>query len=140
MTEMTIDDQTFRYDPEATAAIYARLRAGWAEDCGCVGCRIYWPNEMKSIRLRLENCSGSLALTQTRKRRPSRMAPWRTDYTTMAVGSFSLVRWSRPVTAYLSSASRHTSDTLLPAVGPVPRSFAKDRGWASGSKPISNGF
>src|SRR5207244_9907471 len=24
---------------EATAAIYARLRAGWAEDCGCVGCR-----------------------------------------------------------------------------------------------------
>ena len=39
MTEMTIDDQTFRYDPEATGAIYARLRAGWAEDCGCVGCR-----------------------------------------------------------------------------------------------------
>jgi hypothetical protein len=39
MTEMTIDDQTFRYEPEATAAIYARLRAGWAEDCGCVGCR-----------------------------------------------------------------------------------------------------
>ncbi|HWC97139.1 MAG TPA: hypothetical protein VG456_10325 [Candidatus Sulfopaludibacter sp.] len=39
MTEMTIDDQTFRYDPEATAAIYASLRAGWAEDCGCVGCR-----------------------------------------------------------------------------------------------------
>jgi hypothetical protein len=39
MTEMTIDDQTFRYDSEATVAIYARLRTGWAEDCGCVGCR-----------------------------------------------------------------------------------------------------
>jgi hypothetical protein len=39
MMEMRIDDQTFRYDPEATAAIYARLRTGWAEDCGCVGCR-----------------------------------------------------------------------------------------------------
>ena len=39
MPEMTIDDQTFRYDPEATAAIYARVRSGWAEDCGCVACR-----------------------------------------------------------------------------------------------------
>jgi hypothetical protein len=39
MTEMTVGDQTFRYDPEATAAIYASLRTGWAEDCGCVGCR-----------------------------------------------------------------------------------------------------
>jgi hypothetical protein len=39
MTEMTVGDQTIRYDPEATAAIYARLRNGWAEDCGCVGCR-----------------------------------------------------------------------------------------------------
>ncbi len=39
MMEMTIDDQTFLYDPEATAAIYTSLRAGWAEDCGCAGCR-----------------------------------------------------------------------------------------------------
>ncbi len=39
MTEMRIADQTFRYDPEATAAIYAGLRTGWAENCGCVGCR-----------------------------------------------------------------------------------------------------
>jgi hypothetical protein len=39
MTEMTVGDQTIRYDPEATAAIYAKLRNGWAEDCGCVGCR-----------------------------------------------------------------------------------------------------
>jgi len=39
MMEMTIDDQTFRYDPEATVAIYATLRTGWADDCGCVGCR-----------------------------------------------------------------------------------------------------
>lgn len=36
---MAIDDQTFRYDPEATAAIYATLRTGWAETCGCAGCR-----------------------------------------------------------------------------------------------------
>ena len=39
MTEMTVGDQTIRYDPDATAAIYATLRNGWAEDCGCVGCR-----------------------------------------------------------------------------------------------------
>jgi hypothetical protein len=39
MTEMTINDQTFRYDPEATAAINARLRTGRTENCGCVGCR-----------------------------------------------------------------------------------------------------
>ncbi len=39
MTEMTIDDQTFSYDPDATAAIYERLRTGWAEKCGCLGCK-----------------------------------------------------------------------------------------------------
>jgi len=39
MTEMTVGDQTIRYNPEATAAIYARLRNGRAEDCGCAGCR-----------------------------------------------------------------------------------------------------
>lgn len=37
--EMTVGDQTIRYDQEATAAIYATIRNGWAEDCGCVGCR-----------------------------------------------------------------------------------------------------
>ena len=36
---MTVGAQTIRCDPEATAAIYARLRNGWAEDCGCVGCK-----------------------------------------------------------------------------------------------------
>jgi len=39
MTEMQVGDQTVRYDREATAAIYAGLKNGWAEDCGCVGCR-----------------------------------------------------------------------------------------------------
>jgi len=39
MTKMQVGDQTIRYDHEATAAIYASLRNGWAEDCGCVGCR-----------------------------------------------------------------------------------------------------
>lgn len=39
MTEMQVGDQTVRYDREATAAIYARLENGWAEACGCVGCR-----------------------------------------------------------------------------------------------------
>ncbi len=39
MTEMQVGDQTIRYDREATAAIYAGLTNGWAEDCRCVGCR-----------------------------------------------------------------------------------------------------
>src|SRR5260370_38578001 len=39
MTEMQVGDQTVRYDREATSAIYAILRSGWAENCGCVGCR-----------------------------------------------------------------------------------------------------
>ena len=39
MTEMQVGDQTVRCDREATLAIYASLRAGWAEDCGCVGCK-----------------------------------------------------------------------------------------------------
>jgi hypothetical protein len=39
MIEMHLGDQTLRYDREATAAIYASMKNGWAEDCGCVGCR-----------------------------------------------------------------------------------------------------
>ena len=39
MMEMHVGDQTIRYDREATAAIYAALKNGWAEDCMCVGCR-----------------------------------------------------------------------------------------------------
>ena len=39
MTEIRVGDQTILYDREATAAIYAGLKGGWAEDCGCVGCR-----------------------------------------------------------------------------------------------------
>lgn len=39
MTEMTVGAQTIRCDPEATAAICSILRNGWAEDCGCVGCK-----------------------------------------------------------------------------------------------------
>jgi hypothetical protein len=34
MIEMKLGDQVIRYDPEATAAIYAALRNGWAENCG----------------------------------------------------------------------------------------------------------
>jgi len=39
MTEMRVGDQTIRYDRDATAAIYTSIKNGWAEDCGCVGCR-----------------------------------------------------------------------------------------------------
>jgi hypothetical protein len=39
MIEMQVGDQIVRYDRDATAAIYANLRNGWAEGCGCVGCR-----------------------------------------------------------------------------------------------------
>lgn len=39
MMEMQVGDQTVRYNREATAALYASLMGGWAEKCGCVGCR-----------------------------------------------------------------------------------------------------
>jgi hypothetical protein len=39
LVEMVVGDQTIRYDPQMTAAIYAKLRNGWAEDCRCTGCR-----------------------------------------------------------------------------------------------------
>jgi hypothetical protein len=39
MTEMHVGGQTIRYDREATGAIYASLKGGWAEGCLCVGCR-----------------------------------------------------------------------------------------------------
>lgn len=39
MTELQLGNQTIRYDRDATAAIYASLTGGWADECGCVGCR-----------------------------------------------------------------------------------------------------
>src|SRR5579859_1378114 len=39
MIEMQAGDQVIRHDRDATAAIYASLKGGWAENCGCVGCR-----------------------------------------------------------------------------------------------------
>jgi hypothetical protein len=39
MTELQAGDQAIRYDREATAAIYAGLKHGYAEECGCVLCR-----------------------------------------------------------------------------------------------------
>jgi hypothetical protein len=60
MTEMHLGDQTIRYDREATAAIYAGLRGGWAEGCLCVGCRnlmaqrdVAYPSEFREVLDRL---------------------------------------------------------------------------------------
>jgi hypothetical protein len=60
MTDITVGDQTIRYDPGATAAIYASLRNGWAQDCGCVGCRNLlaqrdevYPTEFRELLQRL---------------------------------------------------------------------------------------
>jgi hypothetical protein len=39
MTEMTIGDQTVRYDRDATAAVYGTIEHGDAEKCGCIFCK-----------------------------------------------------------------------------------------------------
>jgi len=39
MTEARAGDQAVRYDRQATAAAYAGLKYGSAEECGCVFCR-----------------------------------------------------------------------------------------------------
>jgi hypothetical protein len=39
MTEMRIGDQTIRCDRDATAAVYASLEHGFAEECGCILCK-----------------------------------------------------------------------------------------------------
>jgi hypothetical protein len=39
MTQLQIGDQTVRYDRAATAAIYANLERGFAEECGCLFCQ-----------------------------------------------------------------------------------------------------
>lgn len=39
MTEVRIGDQTIRYDREATAAAYASLEQGLAEECDCIFCK-----------------------------------------------------------------------------------------------------
>jgi hypothetical protein len=39
MVELRLGDQLIRYDHDATATAYAQLQQGWAEKCGCAGCR-----------------------------------------------------------------------------------------------------
>jgi len=39
MTEIQVGDQIIRYDRAATAAAYAALEHGFAEECGCLSCR-----------------------------------------------------------------------------------------------------
>ena len=39
MSELEIGDQTIRYDREGTAAIYATIQRGDAEECGCPECQ-----------------------------------------------------------------------------------------------------
>jgi hypothetical protein len=39
MAELRIGDQLACYDRDATVAAYAQLQQGWAERCGCSGCR-----------------------------------------------------------------------------------------------------
>lgn len=39
MIEMQVGKQIIRHDREATAAIYASLKGGWIDNCGCAGCR-----------------------------------------------------------------------------------------------------
>jgi hypothetical protein len=39
MTELRLGDQLVRYDRDTTVAVYAQWQQGWAEKCGCSGCR-----------------------------------------------------------------------------------------------------
>lgn len=39
MTELRLGDQIAQYDRGATLEAYAELQHGWAEQCGCAGCR-----------------------------------------------------------------------------------------------------
>src|SRR5437879_3879445 len=39
MTKLRLGDQLVRYDRDATLSAYAHLQQGWAEKCGCSGCR-----------------------------------------------------------------------------------------------------
>jgi len=39
MDELRLGDQLVRHDRDATLAVYPQLQQGWAEKCGCAGCR-----------------------------------------------------------------------------------------------------
>jgi hypothetical protein len=39
MSELRLADQLVEHDRDATLAAYAGLQHGWAEKCGCAGCR-----------------------------------------------------------------------------------------------------
>ena len=39
MTPLALGDQRIEYDREATAAVYRAMESGFAEKCGCAGCR-----------------------------------------------------------------------------------------------------
>ena len=125
MTEMRVGDQTIRYDRAATAAIYANLKGGWAEDCRCVGCRnlmaqrdVIYPPAFRELLDRLgidPNKEGEAVADGPLKNGLHHYGGW----------FFFVGRWSRPVTRS-RLATHRISDISLPEVARVPRSFAAD--------------
>ena len=56
MTEMRIGDQTIRYSRQETAAVYATLKHGDTERCGCISCQnfalqrnVAYPDSFRSL-------------------------------------------------------------------------------------------
>ena len=88
MAGITVHDQTLRHDPQATAAIYARLQNGWAEDCGCVGCRNLLAQQDYVYPAAFRQLLRQLGIDVRKAAEVSRTAHWRTGCTTTEAGSF----------------------------------------------------
>lgn len=124
MTELHIGEQTIRYDREATAAIYASLKGGWAEDCLCAGCRNLMAQRAVIYPLAFRELLDRLGIDPNKEGEAVADGPLKMDCITMAVGSSSSGRWSRPVSKSRPLATHRISDISLPEVARVPRSFA----------------
>jgi hypothetical protein len=87
--EKQLGDQTIRYDREATAAIYGSMKNGWAEDCGCVGCRNLVAQRDVVYPAPFRELLNQLGIDSNKESEAVATVLYRTDCTIMADGSFS---------------------------------------------------
>lgn len=67
MAELRLGDQLAQYDRNATLAAYAELQHGWAERCGCAGCRNFMVAREKALPEAFRNFFAEFGIDPTKE-------------------------------------------------------------------------
>lgn len=123
MKEMTVGDLTVRYDPEATAAIYARLRNGWAEDCGCVGCRNLLVQRSEVYPAAFRELLQQLGIDPNKEAEAVADGPLENGLHHYGGWFFFVGEMVRPLSTFVLPGESPYFGYFFPHVGPCPKQF-----------------